>query len=128
MTNLRAIVENTGVGMLLISHLRVPQGKTKAHEEGGRVTLNQLRGSGSIKQLSDNIIAIERDQQAKEPNKSHIRLLKNRLFGMTGLADTAEYNIVTGRLLPVEDNSTSEFLQKETNYDNEEVEFNDDDF
>lgn len=129
MTNLRSIVENTGVGMLLISHLRVPQGKKKAHEEGGRVTLNQLRGSGAIKQLSDNIIAIERDQQADEPNKSNIRLLKNRLFGMTGLADTAKYNIVTGRLTPYEeeeeDNSTEFIGEPESD---EEITFDDEDF
>lgn len=109
MTNLRSIVEHTGVGMLLISHLRVPQGQKSAHEEGGRVTLNQLRGSGSIKQLSDNIVAIERDQQAEEPNMSNIRVLKNRLFGVTGLADACKYNIVTGRLQPLEEEALKEF-------------------
>jgi len=99
MTNLRSIVEHSGVGMILVSHLRVPQGQKEAHEEGGRVTLNQIRGSGSIKQLSDNIIAIERDQQADEdPNLSQIRLLKCRLFGETGVADVCRYNPVTGRL------------------------------
>ena len=109
MTNLRSIVEHTGVGMILISHLRVPQGQKSAHEEGGRVTLNQLRGSGSIKQLSDNIIAIERDQQADEPNISNIRVLKNRLFGVTGLADACRYNVVTGRLTALEDEELKEF-------------------
>jgi twinkle protein len=129
MTNLRSIVENTGVGMLLISHLRVPQGQKKAHEEGGRVTLNQLRGSGSIKQLSDNIIAIERDQQADEPNLSNIRLLKNRLFGMTGITDVAKYNIVTGRLLPYEiKDEEINGLDKTEKGQDQNTNFNEEDF
>src|SRR5690606_17258533 len=74
MTALRSLVENSGAGMILISHLRVPQGKSKPHEEGGRVTLNELRGSGSIKQLSDNIIAVERNQQADDPNVARLRV------------------------------------------------------
>lgn len=102
MTDLRSLVENTGVGMLLISHLSVPQGGAKAHEEGGRVTLNQLRGSGSIKQISDNIIGVERNQQGKDPNVSLIRLLKNRLIGVTGKAGYVRYHRDTGRLLPSE--------------------------
>ena len=79
MTDLRSLVENTGVGMLLISHLSVPQGGAKAHEEGGGVALNQLRGSGSIKQISDNIIGVGEGPTGERPNISLIRLLKNRL-------------------------------------------------
>jgi twinkle protein len=50
MTKLSQLVEKTGVGIIAIVHLRQPEGKP--HEEGGRVTLSQLRGSGSLKQLS----------------------------------------------------------------------------
>lgn len=109
MTNLRSLVEKSGVGMILISHLKVPD-KTP-HEEGGRVTMNQLRGSGSIKQLSDNIVGLERNQQADDPDKSYVRLLKNRLFGVTGLADTLVYDRVTGRLLPAYQEG-DEFLEE----------------
>lgn len=100
MTSLRSLVENTGVGMLLVSHLKIPEGRP--HEEGGRVTLSHLRGSGAIKQLSDNIIALERNQQGEDPDKSLIRVLKNRLFGDLGPADTVRYHKDTGRLLPEE--------------------------
>ncbi|HEY8402127.1 MAG TPA: DnaB-like helicase C-terminal domain-containing protein, partial [Cytophagaceae bacterium] len=96
MTSLRSLVEKTGVGMLLISHLKVPEGTP--HEEGGRVTLNQLRGSGSIKQLSDNVIGLERNLQADDANISTIRVLKCRLFGTTGVADQLIYDLETGRL------------------------------
>lgn len=109
MTKLRELVESTGVGILAITHLKVPEGTP--HEEGGRVTLSQLRGSGAIKQLSDNIIAIERNQQGEEPDESQIRVLKNRLIGDVGLADLLKYDKDTGRLLPcevVEDKETEE--------------------
>jgi twinkle protein len=99
MTNLRSLVEQTSVGVIAISHLKKPQGGD-SHEEGGRVTLDDLRGSASIKQLSDTIIAIERDQQDQE-NKDYctLRVLKCRFTGETGLADTLHYKKETGRLV-----------------------------
>lgn len=98
MTRLRSLIEETGVGIIAIVHLRQPEGKP--HEEGGRVTLSQLRGSGSLKQLSDNVIALERDQQStKNSDLSIVRLLKNREFGDVGVADTLKYHRDTGRML-----------------------------
>lgn len=97
MTNLRSIVERTGVGVIAICHLKQPEGKP--HEEGGRVTLSQLRGSGSLKQIPDTIIALERDQQDRHnKNLCLVRLLKNREHGELGEADTLEYATETGRL------------------------------
>lgn len=101
MTALRSLVESTGIGMLVITHLKQPEGKP--HEEGGRVTLSQLRGSGALKHISDTIIAMERNQQGALPDESDIRVLKNRLMGDVGLADHLKYNKVTGRLLPCEE-------------------------
>lgn len=102
MTHLRSLVENTGVGLLLVTHLSIPK-DGKPHEEGGRVTLSQLRGSGAIKQLSDTIIALERNQQDDEKSdESDIRVLKNRLTGDLGLADHLKYHRTTGRLLTLE--------------------------
>jgi twinkle protein len=97
MTKLRQLVEETGVGVLGIVHLKQPEGR--AHEEGGRVTLSHLRGSGSLKQLSDSVIALERDQQDVEAsNVLTVRLLKNREFGDLGECDLLEYAKPTGRL------------------------------
>ena len=101
MTALRGLVEQTGVGLIAITHLKRPDGGRKSYNEGGRVTLQDMRGSASLEQLSDNIIAVERDQQGDDPDRSRIRLLKNREFGDLGEADLNEYNLVTGRLLPV---------------------------
>jgi twinkle protein len=97
MTALRSMVENTGVGVIAIVHLSKPMGM--AHEEGGRVTLSHLRGSGSLKQLSDNVVAMERDQQDEEhSDECLVRLLKNREFGEVGPCDTLKYARPTGRL------------------------------
>lgn len=99
MTNLRSLVERTGVGMLVVSHLKRPEGK--GHEEGARVSLAQLRGSGAIAQLSDSVIGLERDQQGKQPNHVLVRVLKSRFTGQVGACDTLSYNKETGRLLAV---------------------------
>ncbi len=102
MTRLRSLIEETGVGIIAIVHLKQPEGKP--HEEGGRVTLSQLRGSGSLKQLSDNVIALERNQQhSKMADVSTIRVLKNREFGDVGVADVLKYHKDTGRLLTASD-------------------------
>jgi twinkle protein len=98
MTHLRSLIENTGVGVIAIVHLKQPGGKP--HEEGGRVTLTELRGSGALKHVPDSIIALERDQQGEQSNQSLIRQLKNREWGDNGPAGYVEYHPDTGRLLP----------------------------
>jgi twinkle protein len=100
MTNLRKIVQETGVGMFLISHLRRPNGK--AHEDGGQISLAELRGSASIAQLSDMVIGLEREQQHKDPivrNTTTVRVLKNRFAGLTGCACYLYYDADTGRMI-----------------------------
>lgn len=103
MTKLRSLAEETQAGIIIISHLRRPQGD-RGHEDGAQVSLSQLRGSGAIAQLSDSVIAVERNLQAQEGgNKIHLRILKNRFSGEVGLADTLVYNKETGRIVEVED-------------------------
>lgn len=108
MTNLRKLVQETGVGLFLVSHLRRPQGK--AHEDGGQISLSELRGSAAIAQLSDMVIGLERDQQNGDPrirNTTTVRVLKNRFAGLTGPACYLHYNKETGRMeettCPLED-------------------------
>lgn len=98
MTRLRSLAEETGVAIVVVSHLKRPQGTP--HEEGGRTSLAQLRGSGAIGHLSDIGIGLERDQQAEgdEANTTTIRLLKNRRTGETGVAGHAFYDKDTGRM------------------------------
>lgn len=97
MTMLRTLVEETGVGMILVSHLKRPEGN-KGHEEGAITSLSQLRGSHAIAQLSDIVIGLERNQQSEQPNTTTVRVLKNRFTGDTGESGHLYYNRNSGRL------------------------------
>jgi len=97
MTKLRSLVEELGIALILVSHLKRPEGK--AHEEGAKTSLAQLRGSASLGQLSDLVIGFERDQQSEdEADVTTVRVLKNRYSGETGINCTLKYNKETGRL------------------------------
>lgn len=109
MTSLRTLVEETGVGMFLVSHLKRPS-DGKGHEEGAKTSLSQLRGSAAIGQLSDMVIGLERNQQGEDPNVTTLRILKNRFSGETGEAGYLLYNRDTGRL-----SETSGDFKDETN-------------
>lgn len=100
MTKLRKMMEETGASMHLVSHLRRIDGN-RGHEQGVEVSLSHLRGSQAIAQLSDAVIAMERNQQAddeREANLTRLRVLKNRYAGLTGLATNLAYDRATGRL------------------------------
>ena len=117
MNRLRSLVEETGVGMILVSHLRRATGD-KGHEKGVEVSLSHLKGSQGIAQLSDCVIALERNQQAankKEANTTKVRVLKSRYTGDTGLACQLVYDSNTGRLY--EDTDQETFDNEVTDYE-----------
>ncbi|UJD21506.1 DNA primase/helicase [Salmonella phage vB_SAg-RPN15] len=99
MTKLKGFAKSTGVVLVVICHLKNPE-KGKPHEEGRAVSITDLRGSGALRQLSDTIIALERNQQGDMPNLVLVRLLKCRFTGDTGIAGYMEYNRETGWLEP----------------------------
>jgi len=104
MTKLRSLVERTGIAMFLVSHLRRTSNDTN-HEEGARVTLGQLRGSAAIAQLSDGVIALERNQQADRGGSSTtVRVLKNRYSGEVGVACQLTYDLDTCKFTETEVN------------------------
>lgn len=99
MTKLRTLVAETGICLVCVSHLKRPE--SKGHEEGAATSLAQLRGSGSIAQLSDIVIGLERNGQADdvlERNTTKVRVLKNRFSGTTGPACKLLYSLDTGRM------------------------------
>ena len=105
MTRLRSMVEETGAGIILVSHLRRIDGN-KGHENGVTVSLSHLRGSNSIAQLSDCVIALERNQQSEnelEARTTRLRVLKSRYTGDVGMATALVYDKDTGRLSEYED-------------------------
>ena len=100
MHNFRTLVEETGVGLILVSHLRRVDGN-RGHENGIEVNLSHMRGSQSIAQLSDSVISLERNQQAEDPieaSTTRVRVLKSRYTGDTGIATHLFYDKDTGRL------------------------------
>lgn len=93
MTDLRGLVEETGVHLFIVSHLR--RAKDGSHEEGKNVSTADLRGSHSLGQIPDNIVALERNQQADDPNernKTRVRVLKNRDLGRLGVCMGLAFN------------------------------------
>lgn len=104
MTALRTLVEETGVLMHVISHLRRAPNDVKSAEDGGRISLSMLRGSHSIAQLSDQVIAVERDLQG-EDRTMRLRILKNRLSGDTGPAGLLAYDPETGDMTETDEKS-----------------------
>jgi twinkle protein len=99
MTKLRMLVQETGISLFVVSHLKRPD--TRGHEEGAVTSLSQLRGSGSIGQLSDIVVGLERNGQSedlKERHTTRVRILKNRHSGLTGPASSLYYDKITGRM------------------------------
>lgn len=73
-----------------VSHLATPEGKS--HEEGGRVTIKQYKGSRAIGFWSHQMIGFERDQQAEGDERfiTTARQLKRRGFGK-GVGKTTRF-------------------------------------
>jgi len=102
MTQLREVVVETNIGLFVISHLSRQQGVI--HEEGGEISLTHLRGSQGIAQLSNIVIALERNQQHEDDwmrNITKLRILKNRYTGETGETGHLHYDNETGRISEV---------------------------
>ena len=99
MTKLRMLVQETGIALLVVSHLKRPA--DRGHEEGAATSLAQLRGSASIAQLSDMVIGLERNGQAVDMDKrntTQVRVLKSRFNGITGPACQLKFDHKTGRM------------------------------
>ena len=111
MHRLRTMVEETGCGMILVSHLRRVEGN-RGHENGIETGLSHLRGSQSIAQLSDCVIALERNQQSEdeiEASTTKVRVLKSRYTGDVGVASHLLYDSKTGRLREMDDYDAAQF-------------------
>ncbi len=101
MSDLLKIVKKHNVWLCLISHLRKAPGGGTSFEEGKLASIDDIKGSGSIKQISFDIVAFARNlvaDNATERNTIKFRVLKSRFTGLTGSAGAAIYNNKTGRL------------------------------
>jgi len=105
MSDLLKIAKKHNVWLGVISHLRKTSGQGKAFEEGKIPSLDDIKGSGSIKQISFQVIAFARNlvsNDEREKNTIKIRVLKSRFTGKTGDAGGAYYDSESCRLQYVE--------------------------
>ena len=101
MSDLLKIVKRYNIHLTLISHLRKSSGDSKSFEEGRMASLDDIKGSGSIKQISFDIVTFARDMMAKEETERNVvkfAVLKSRFSGLTGHCGQAIYSNETGRL------------------------------
>ena len=99
MKELRSLCARTGVHVDIVSQLKKTD---KAYEEGNRITLQDLRGSGALSSVPNTVVALERNRQDPDPvisNTTIVRVLKNRLTGRCGVASALYYDHTTSRLL-----------------------------
>jgi twinkle protein len=92
-TRLKSLAMQLDIALIIVCHLKRLSG-TPA-EEGAQITLNDLRGTHGIGQLSNIILALERNGQApdpKEANTINVRVLKNRFCGRLGVACTLVFD------------------------------------
>jgi len=104
MTKLAKIAKELELAIFIVVHLR-KEGSGRSFERGHIPSLDDLRGSGSLKQLSWDVIALSRDQQHYDPhcrNISLLTVLKCRFSGDTGEADCLLYDTETGRMNKVD--------------------------
>lgn len=102
MKQLRSLAVRTGVHIDIVSQLKKTD---KAFEEGARITLQDLRGSGSLSSVPNTLIALERNRQAScefEANTTTVRVLKNRMTGRAGVASCLYYDRQSGRMKEVD--------------------------
>lgn len=120
MTDLAQMVVQTGVGLINVVHLKRRESRDagKSLNEGGSVSLTDLRGSAALEQLSWGVIAMERDQQAADGSEDYstLRVLKNRTWGFTGKAGRVQYSHKTGRMVSAKE----EEIQQEVPHSVEE--------
>jgi len=116
MSDLLKLCKRHNIWFGVVSHLRKTSGDRKSFENGAVPTDDDLKGSGSIKQIAFDIIALCRNKMAKDPivrNTTKLYVLKSRYTGRTGFAGKFTYENETGRLVAAEN-------QKEDDDNNED--------
>lgn len=101
MNDLLRLVKKYDVWIGLISHLRKTPNDKKSFEEGKIPSLDDIKGSGSIKQIAFDVIGFARNQASdneEERNTVNTKVLKCRYTGKTGPSGAFLYDFETGRM------------------------------
>lgn len=113
-TRIADLTETTGATVIMVCHLRRPQG-AKSFDEGQEVSLGHLRGTQAIGQLSWTVLALERPK--KHPvlrDFTKVACLKDRFAGDADGKTIAwlKFNVRTGRLEEVHEDVVKEALSE----------------
>ena len=82
------------------------------------ISTGHLRGSHSLGQIPDNILALERNQQAEDMdsrNTTKVRVLKNRDMGRLGIVEHLKFDPTNHCLAAVPIDTTPEVTYEEFN-------------
>ena len=84
MKELSSMARELKFNLQVISHVRKSDSSRKPAEEGGRVKIDDAKGSGAIKQWSNVVVGLERNQQSEDKDEARtttVRILKSRGAG-----------------------------------------------
>ena len=115
MYDLQRMTQQYQVKTHIVMHLRKTGTGGKSFETGEVPTLDDLKGSGALKQVPDTIIAVARDTQSTDDvlrRVAQIAVLKNRWLGDTGLADKLIYDVDKSKYFPFDDSDYESELEK----------------
>lgn len=102
MKRLRQLAHKTQVSIIVVCHLKRPS-KGMSWDQGREISMSDGRGSGVYEQVCDVMIAIERNQyDDSQKAQTKLKVLANRITGLTGYADVLYYMEDTGRLCTIE--------------------------
>jgi twinkle protein len=102
MSDLLKLAKRRDIWIGVVCHLRKMGTQQKSFEEGAVPTDDDLKGSGALKQVPMQIIAISRNKLEEDEFKrsvSHVWCLKDRFTGRTGPKGAYRFDDATGRLI-----------------------------
>ena len=105
MTKLAKLAKELEVVIFMVVHLRKDPGASRSFEQGACPSLDDLRGSASLKQLSYDVLAASRNQQHIDAycrDITKLTVLKCRFTGRTGPADHLRFDTESGRMTKVD--------------------------
>lgn len=100
---LAALSKELNIHIAVTHHLTRPS-EGPGHEEGGRISLKQVRGSGGVANFASLVVGAERNQQHDQAEARTLttwRVLKNRHLSTTGIACYTQYNLETGQTFEI---------------------------
>jgi twinkle protein len=107
---LAAEAKTLGVSFQISYHLKKPDGTP--FEEGRRIGLSDIKGSGALSHYAHNVLAYGRNQQGDRPDLLFADSLKNRYARYTGEICILKYDMQTGRYEPTDETWPDDTDQK----------------